>query len=452
MQNSIFVQMASYRDPELVPTLVDLIERAAYPEALRIVVCRQHALTESVGRFFVRGFLQRFVDTQGAFPVCTLTYRGATVELIEVPHQRSEGACWARNLIQQRYRGERYTLQLDSHHRFVDEWDTASIAMLESLRPFSAKPVLTAYLPGYAPGSTRDTFSWEPLAMYLLRFTPEGVVLFRPAPIAGWENLALPVPARFYSGHFAFADGHFASSVQHDPAFFFHGEEISISVRAFTHGYDLYHPHRVVAWHEYTRKDRVKIWNDHTADAKATGAVTEHWGERDERSHTRNRVLLGVDGEHDPDMDFGPYGLGTERSLAQYERYAGLSFACRGVQPALLEHASPIPGTPAHTSGSEPGWKATLRRAHDARAWAHRSRFESVLAHVHTCRITAYDGEDTALHRETLEAGVFRRHIPSDWFDYRLVFTSGLEQRPAYYLIELFDASGERLVEIKRSI
>ncbi len=71
-----------------------------------------------------------------------------------------------------------------------------------------------------------------------------------------------PIPARFYSAHFAFTVGQFCKEVPHDPEYYFHGEEISIAVRAYTWGYDLFHPHKVIAWHEYTRKGRTKQWDD----------------------------------------------------------------------------------------------------------------------------------------------------------------------------------------------
>ena len=77
------------------------------------------------------------------------------------------------------------------------------------------------------------------------RFTPEGIIFFLPATIPNHKNLSEPVPARFYSGHFTFADGIFSVEVQHDPTFYFHGEEITLAVRAFTHGYDLFHPHKI---------------------------------------------------------------------------------------------------------------------------------------------------------------------------------------------------------------
>ena len=49
------------------------------------------------------------------------------------------------------------------------------------------------------------------------RFTP-GVVFFLPYTI---ENTSKPLPARFYSAHFAFTTGKHAEEVQHDPSFIF---------------------------------------------------------------------------------------------------------------------------------------------------------------------------------------------------------------------------------------
>jgi hypothetical protein len=37
--DTIFVQIASYRDPELIPTIYDCIENADFPENLRVQFC-----------------------------------------------------------------------------------------------------------------------------------------------------------------------------------------------------------------------------------------------------------------------------------------------------------------------------------------------------------------------------------------------------------------------------
>jgi hypothetical protein len=41
----IFIQIASYRDPELTPTIKSCLENAKYPENLVFGICRQYHLT-----------------------------------------------------------------------------------------------------------------------------------------------------------------------------------------------------------------------------------------------------------------------------------------------------------------------------------------------------------------------------------------------------------------------
>jgi len=62
---------------------------------------------------------------------------------------------------------------------------------------------------------------------FLIDLFLKAVVFFLPETIPGWENLTEPVKSRFYSAHFCFTLGKFAKEVQHDPEFYFHGEEIS---------------------------------------------------------------------------------------------------------------------------------------------------------------------------------------------------------------------------------
>jgi hypothetical protein len=161
------------------------------------------------------------------------------------------------------------------------------------------------------------------------RFIPEGAIFFMPGHIDNYKTLTEPLPARFYSAHFAFTSGQFVKEVPHDPNFYFHGEEISIGVRAFTWGYDLFHPHKTIVWHEYTRKGRTKQWDDDST-----------WGKRNEESHKRNRKLFEMDGEI-KDIDFGIYDFGKIRSLNDYEKYAGISFKKRAIQKYTLDNQYP---------------------------------------------------------------------------------------------------------------
>lgn len=304
----IFIQIASYRDPELNKTLKDCIEKSENPDNLVFSICWQHSKDDEWDNLDLYKDDPRF-------------------KIIDVDYRESKGACWARNTLQQQYDDEQYTLQLDSHHRFIENWDTELIDMLEDLRTKGhEKPLLTSYISSYNPDNDPNGRVMIPWKMNFDRFIPEGAVFFLPASIEDHKERTEPIPARFYSAHFAFSLGSFVTEVPHDPEYYFHGEEISIAVRAYTWGYDLFHPHKIIAWHEYTRKGRTKQWDD-----------DKTWSNRNKDSHLRNRKLFEMDGLK-KDIDFGIYDFGKVRSLEDYERYAGLSFKRRAVQKYTLDN------------------------------------------------------------------------------------------------------------------
>jgi glycosyltransferase involved in cell wall biosynthesis len=309
--DTIFIQIASYRDPQLLPTLRDMISKAKYPENLRIGISWQHSTEDSWDN------LDEFKND-------------VRFRIIDINYKESKGVCWARNKVQSLYSGEKYTLQLDSHHRFAPNWDETLIQMLCDLQNNGySKPLITSYIPSFDPDNDPDGRIMTPWKMNFDRFIPEGAVFFLPATFDQWDDESKPLPARFYSAHFAFTVGEFCKDVPHDPDYYFHGEEISIAVRAYTWGYDLFHPHKVVCWHEYTRKGRTKQWDDDPV-----------WTKRNDTSHLKNRKLFEMDGEK-RDIDFGPYGFGTVRSLRDYEKYSGLSFKDRAIQKRVQDHKPP---------------------------------------------------------------------------------------------------------------
>ena len=307
----IFVQIASYRDPQLIPTIENMLENAKRPKNLRIGVARQFHPDDKFDD------LSKFEND-------------SRFRILNIPHEEAEGVCWARNLVQQLYQDEEYTLQIDSHMRFAPNWDDEMIKMVKQLQKKGyKKPLLTGYVSSFDPDNDPQGRVQEPWRMAFDRFIPEGAVFFLPETIPGWKDMKEPVPARFYSAHYAFTLGQFTKEVQHNPEYYFHGEEISISARAYTCGYDLFHPHKVLIWHEYTRKGRTKQWDD---DKK--------WVDRNNKSHLLNRKLFGMDGLEQEGHD-GPFGFGSERSLRDYEKYAGLLFEKRAVQQYTLDKNYP---------------------------------------------------------------------------------------------------------------
>ena len=303
----IFIQIASYRDNQLLSTVKDCIHKAQFPDNLVFCIAWQHSEVDKWDNLDAYANDKRF-------------------KIIDIDYRDSEGACWARNRIQQYYDGEEYTLQLDSHHYFMTNWDTQLIDMIKKLQEAGyKKPLLTAYLPSYNSEADPDERVMVPWQMNFDKFTPEGIVLFIPAVINNYGKLDGPIRCRFYSGHFCFTLGLFCIEVQHDPELYFHGEEISIAARAYTWGYDLFTPHKIIAWHEYSRKNRIKHWDDN-----------DSWAIRNEKSLAKVRSLF------DLELPLAcKYGFGLHRSLAEYEKYTGICFKNRIVDIYTLNHKEP---------------------------------------------------------------------------------------------------------------
>ena len=129
----IFVQIASYRDPQLIPTLKSMLENAKKPENLRIGICRQYHPDDKFD------ILDEFENDE-------------RFRILNVPYLESKGVCWARSLVQQLYQDEEYTLQIDSHMRFAPNWDDEMIKIIKQLQKKGhKKPLLTGYVSSFDP-------------------------------------------------------------------------------------------------------------------------------------------------------------------------------------------------------------------------------------------------------------------------------------------------------------
>jgi len=371
----IFIQIASYRDPQLVLTIKDAINNAKKPKNLVFGICRQYHPDDKFDS------LEEFKGDK-------------RFRIIDVLYSESKGVCWARNQVQQLYKGEEYTLQIDSHMRFEKDWDEELIKMIKQLQKKGhKKPLLTGYVSSFNPDNDPLERVIEPWRMVFDRFIPEGAVFFLPETIPGWKDLKEPVTSRFYSAHFCFTLGQFSEEVQHDPEFYFHGEEISIAARAYTHGYDLFHPHKVLIWHEYTRKGRTKQWDD-----------DKEWGKKNEYSHSKNRRLFSMDGMTFNPTEFGKYGFGTERTLRDYEKYSGLLFSKRAVQQYTLDKKySPNP----YEFENEEDWKNSF-----AQIFKHciDVGFTQVPEKDYNFWVVAFhDENDETIHRKDADKDEIRR-------------------------------------------
>ncbi len=240
----IFVQIPSFLDSELCPTLRNLFATAAHPHRLRVVVLWQH-------------------DEDDVIDADLLAI--ANLEFVAVDARLSEGPNWARRQIRELWDGEQYTLMLDSHHRFVAGWDQQLIQMHRRLGTSALSPnkaILTAYLTPYC--LDRPQWNCTPRALRLLPHEWDEGVLTRLVgwPIAFSSELRKPVPAEFVSYHFLFGPGtlNAESGLAALDDIYFFGDEVVLGLLLLTMGYELFHPHLPLGWHAYDRNQRQPHW------------------------------------------------------------------------------------------------------------------------------------------------------------------------------------------------
>lgn len=327
-QETIFIHIAAYRDPELVPTIKNALSQAQYQNRLMFGICLQ--------------------DTQENYKKFPYN-NNKQFKILFVPFNQSKGCCWARSKADSLFKGEDYVMQLDSHHRFIKNWDTILINYLHKCP--SKKPILSTYVNGYEPGGVNDKSITDiiPCRMICDKFENE-LVMFIPTFVS--KNQLLddrPQPSMFISGHFIFTIGLWKKEVPYDPNIYFTGEEHTLAVRGFTHGWDIFYPPIPIVFHMYTRKGRSKQWDDN-----------KEWVKMDQDSKKRVHNIL----VHK--ADYGIYGLGKIRSIEDYQNISGINYKDKIISP--------------HAKKGIPNYRAKIYRTpnssfhtHDYKVWHEKS-------------------------------------------------------------------------------
>ena len=302
----IFVQIASYRDPECRETIDNLFKQALWPERVYVSICWQHLDGDPEPFHRDRGYADR-------------------VRLVAVDANDSQGVCWARRMTQHLWSGEEFTLVTDSHMRFISGWDEAYISELQKCP--SEKPMLSATPAGYTPPDILER-NPKPTVRRPDFFSEQGEMRCKGLTLR--SNPDLPLKGAFVAAGFMFSRSEVIQEVPYDPYCYFNQEEVLYSIRLWTHGWDVYHPSFVTAYHYYFNEK---------SDAKAL-----HWKDSSawEQYQVRGLERFNYLTEHSPHASLDAlaevrtYGLGRERSLDQFQLFTGVDFRRKRISfPAL---------------------------------------------------------------------------------------------------------------------
>ncbi len=307
MNRKIFISIAAYLDPMLFFTLQTAISKAQQPELLHFAVVDQN--------------IQDQRDAIRALPFA------AQVRYLHIHAQDTLGVSWARNVAFSLYDDEEYLLQIDSHTYFEDNWDSNLRAQHAQLLSRSAKPIISTYpyrfdmvdgIPKYTPSEGKTALVLRPLPESEL--TQDDVVL---RFIGKHMFTDKAVPGCHVSAGFIFCAGKFVEEVPYDPYLYFHGEEQSLAVRAYTRGWDIFHPTWVPLYHLY--KEANTPHETHHWYGEVDGQRAFHSVYLTERAKLRlNRLLCG-------DGLPGAYGLGQVRSLDEFIAFSGIDYKQKAI-------------------------------------------------------------------------------------------------------------------------
>lgn len=305
---SIFVQLVSYRNFDVVPTVRDCIEKAKDRDGLHFGIV-----------------LQQDEDTPPE-----LIHDRIKVE--RVPVKESPGHGWARSRAQSMYGGQDFTLHVESGCRFAEGWDEQAIQALAVVG--GDRSIVTNPANRFNPANGELEFRDTAYKLQLYQFYFD-VPSFWPVAMKGAVAMQ---KARSVSDQFLFTQGRHCTECPYDPQIYYSEIESAITLRSYTLGYEIYHHFKPLVFRNYS--PRPMNWSDDT-----------DWWLKDKASKARFAAL--VRGEA------AEFGLGTARTPRDFELYSGIDFVGKALQRDAISG-----GDPPSKYENEESWSAGYMKDH----------------------------------------------------------------------------------------
>jgi hypothetical protein len=287
---TIFVSIASYRDKMCVKTIEDIFDKAAVPSRIFLGICEQN---KELG--------EACVNPNTAY--------AKNIRKVSINYTEAKGPTWARFICSTLYNNEDYFFQIDSHTKLVKDWDIKCIDAIHALQNQGVlKPILSHY-----PLDIADYANYTPTLVPRITksfFNDRGMISFEGAELI--ETNGQLIRNAYIAAGCIFTIGQFVKEVPFDPTldYVFVGEEILLSARAYTSGYDVFTPSENIAFHFYTRSDSPKIWTDNPyySDLEAFDRIKCSL-------KLKNYRCVYIDEK---------YGLGNVRTLESFYDFTGI--------------------------------------------------------------------------------------------------------------------------------
>jgi [Skp1-protein]-hydroxyproline N-acetylglucosaminyltransferase len=265
---SIFLSIATYRDENCFNTMYNAYGKAKDPEKLFVGLVQQNCHENCKSGVLENLKMEPVPPDDDCYELFCNSDVGKAVcarkqvRVLNIDEPESLGPYAARYFASKLWSGEEWYMQIDAHMTFAEHWDATSVAMLKKAP--SQKPILSHYPPSHTidldkgkdnPGARLcgPIFATSDLEAQIVRL--EG---------GGWDHNKLEYPgfAPFTAAGYFVAHSSFLKEVPFDPflPWIFMGEEIIMSSRLWTAGYDIFNPNTSVVGHIYVRRHKPKFW------------------------------------------------------------------------------------------------------------------------------------------------------------------------------------------------
>ena len=317
-QQTVFFGVAAFRDVECVMTVREIFRHAVNPRRVFLGIIEQN---EHGDPTCVPDEMWNCVSPDFC-PIDNIRRR-------LVVSKNARGPTFGRYVAMLMYRGEMYFCSIDSHNVFALGHERKSIAQLWRAR--SSRSVLSHYPNIWDKSGPGHESNGNVMVMCNGHFLPLGFIRMD----AAWMDRQLePFNQPFSAAGYLFADARMVHDVLFDPYldFLFDGEEILYSVRMWTHGWDIFTPGESVLYHDYARHSAKRYWH----------VPGSQWGYIIAHSQKRAQYFLGVRRPNVTEYliprdttdlkiirEEAKFGVGSRRSLQQYEAFAKIDMVNR---------------------------------------------------------------------------------------------------------------------------
>jgi hypothetical protein len=229
-------------DLELEPTIVDMLEKADNPQNLFISVFSQDNVHPDLEPIFNKYNIK-------------FSYRKTTT-------QSARGAGFARYMTREALdlNSYKYYLQIDSHMRFDQSWDSHLINSYERLKPVWGEYLFSTYPPSYEYDENGKVLLMNgpiPPCVELLR--NKEFYRFEPK-YTEYTGGDIGQETAYFCAGFVFGYREIFDRAKHDPLIYFNGEEQLMSIRYHQRDIKIVCPPYVPIYHDYDGVHRKRIW------------------------------------------------------------------------------------------------------------------------------------------------------------------------------------------------